>query len=59
MRRDMGNSQSVRRGKKKLATIFVKTAIGRKHNKILRSQETDRPWTGRTEQYASQEECIK
>ena len=35
--------------------------IGRKHNKILWSQETDRPWLDRTEQYqyASKEECIK
>ena len=33
--------------------------IGRKNIKILASQETDRPWTDRTEQYASKEECIK
>ena len=25
----------------------------------MRSQDTDRPWTDRTEQYASKEECIK
>ena len=33
--------------------------IGRKHNKILWSQDRDRPWTDRTEQYASKEECIE
>ena len=32
---------------------------GRKHNKILWSQDRDRPWTDRTEQYASKEEFIK
>ena len=32
---------------------------GRKHNKILWSQERDIPWTDRPEQYASKEEYIK
>ena len=32
---------------------------GQKHNKILWSLETDRPWTDRTEQYATKEECVK
>ena len=31
---------------------------GQKH-KILWSLETDRPWTDRTEQYATKEECVK
>ena len=34
--------------------------IGRKHNKIPTLKSTDRrPWTDRTEQYGSKEECIK
>ena len=45
--------------KKSLATIFVNIGIGQKHNKILCSQETDRPWADRTEEYASKEKCIK
>ena len=32
---------------------------GQKHNKILKSQEADRPWTDRTEQYSSKQESIK
>ena len=52
-----------------LVNLFVRTKsfsyhicyenIERKHNKILWSQETDSPWTDRTGQYASKEECIK
>ena len=45
-------------GQKNLATIFI-IKTGRKHNKILWSQETGSSWTDRTEQYASKEECIK
>ena len=29
------------------------------YQNTLRNQDTDRPWTDRTEQYASKEECIK
>ena len=54
-----GNWSICSSGQKILATIFVNIGIGQKHNKILRSQETDRPWIGRTEQYASKEDCIK
>ena len=32
---------------------------GQKHSKILKSQEADRPWTDRTEQYSSKQESIK
>ena len=31
---------------------------GQKHNKILWSLETDRPWTDRTEQYATKESVL-
>ena len=37
----------------------MKTGQKHVHNKILWNQETDRPWTDRTEQYASKEEYIK
>ena len=53
-----GNWSICLSGQKTLAIIFV-MKTGRKHNKILWSQETDRTWTDRTEQYASKEECIK
>ena len=33
--------------------------IGRKHSKLLKSQETNRPRTDKTEQHASKVECIK
>ena len=33
--------------------------IGRKQQNTLRSQDKDRSWTDRTEQYASEEDCIE
>ena len=45
-------------GQNILATIFTMKSV-RKHRKILKTQETDRPWTDRTLQYASKEEFIK
>ena len=52
-----GNESICLSGQNNLATIFV-MKTGRKQ-KILWSQEIDRPWTDKTEQYASKEECIK
>ena len=56
-------------GNRELVNLFVGTKIfsyhicyeniGRKYNKILKNEETNRSWTGRTEQYARTEECIK
>ena len=34
-----------------LVNLFLN--VGGKHNKILKSQETDRPWTDRAQQFAS------
>ena len=33
--------------------------IGRKQQNTLRSQDKDRSWTDRTDQYASEEDCIE
>ena len=65
----MGNCRFSYAGTWGLVNLFVGTKnfnyhicyeiISRKHSKILCSQETDRPWTDGTEQYASEEECIK
>ena len=52
-----------------LVNLFVKTKnfsycichenIGQKYSKILKSQETDRPLTDKSEQYPSKRECYK
>ena len=46
-------------GTKHFGYYICNEKIGRKNSKILTSQETDRPWTDRTEQYASNQGYIK
>ena len=52
-----GTSQSVCREKHFNYHICYEN-IGRKHSKILKNQETNRPWTDRTEQYARKKSVV-
>ena len=54
-----GNQSIYLSGRKNFSYNICYENKDRKHSKIAKSQEKDRPWTDITEQYASKEECIK
>ena len=54
-----GNLPICLSGQKILAIFKNMVCLLWKHSKILKSQEADRPWEDRTEQYASKKVCVK